>query len=130
MSCMEQNVKAEKGQMNSKEQDEIHNNLLDLSSPDPKSQAAIDKMPEAKKKRYNDATTKEFEGMKKKNVMKNIRMTDVPAGSKLYICVVNWVTKFVLGTYSKTKCRICFGGHHYVKSFPIVLHLLSIFAAY
>ena len=49
MSCMEQNVKAEKGQMNSKEQDEIHNNLLDLSSPDPKSQAAIDKMPEAKK---------------------------------------------------------------------------------
>ena len=117
MSCMEQNVKSEKGQMNSNEQDEIHNNLLDLDSPDPKSQAAIDKMPESKKKRYNDATTKEFEGMKRKNVMKNIRMTDVPAGSKLYICVVNWVTKFVLGIYSKTKCRICFGGHHYVKSF-------------
>ncbi len=69
---------------------------MDLSSPDPKSQAAIDKMPEAKKKRYNDATTKEFEGMKKKNVMENIRMTDVPAGSKLYICVVNreaWTTR-------------------------------------
>ncbi len=57
MSCMEQDVKAEKGQMNSKEQDEIHNNLLDLGSPDPKSQATIDKMPEAKRKRYNDATT-------------------------------------------------------------------------
>ncbi len=117
MSCMEQNVKTEKGQTNSKEQDEIYNNLLDLSSPDPKSQAAIDKMPEAKKKRYNDATTKEFDGMKKKNVMKNIRMTDIQAGSKLYICVVNWVTQFVLGTYSKTKCRICFGDHHYVESF-------------
>ena len=117
MSCMEQNVKSEKGQMKTEDQNEIHNNLLELDSPDPKSQAAIDVMPKAKKKRFNDATQKEYEGMKKKKVMENVRMSDVPAGSKLYICVVNWVTKFVLGTYSKTKCRICFGEHHYVKSF-------------
>jgi transposase InsO family protein len=117
MSCMEQNLKSEKGRLNDNDMHKIHNDLLDLDSPDPKSQAAIDKMPEAKRKRYNDATKKEYEGMKKKNVMENVRMTDMPPGSKLYICIVNWVTKFVLGTYSKTKCRICFGGHLYVKSF-------------
>ena len=64
----------------SKEEQEIYNNLLDLNSPDPKSQSAIDKMPEEKRKRYNDATVKEFEGMKKKKVMEYIRITDLPAG--------------------------------------------------
>ena len=117
MSCMEQNLVQNQSKLNSREEQEIYNNLLDLSSPDPKSQSAIDKMPTEKRKRYNDATVKEFEGMKKKKVMEYIRITDLPAGSKIYICVVNWVTKFVLGTYSKTKCRICFGGHHYVKTF-------------
>ncbi len=117
MSCMEKNVKSEIGLMKTEDQNEIHNNLMELDSPDPKSQAAIDAMTEARKKRYNDATKREYEGMKNKKVMENVRMSDVPEGSKLYICVVNWVTKFVLGTYSKTKCRVCFGGHHYVKSF-------------
>ncbi len=117
MSCMEQNLGPKKGKLNSREENEIMQSLLDLSSPDPKSQAAIDKMPEAKRKRYNDATTKEFEGMQKKEVMECKRISDLPKGTKFYICVVNWTTKFVLGTYSKTKCRICFGGHHYVKSF-------------
>ena len=130
MSCMEQNLVQDKSKLNSKEEQEIYNNLLDLSSPDPKSQSAIDKMPEEKRKRYNDATVKEFEGMKKKKVMEYIRITDLPAGSKIYICVVNWVTKFVLGTYSKTKCRICFGGHHYVKLLQIALHPPSIFAVF
>ena len=114
---MEQNLKTEAGKLNNKEEEETYQKLLDLNSPDPKSQAAIDKMPELKKKRYNDATLKEFEGMKNKGVMEYIRITDLPQGSKIYICIVNWVTKFVLGIYSKTKCRICFGGHHYIKTF-------------
>ena len=96
MSCMEQNLVKDKSKLNSKEEQEIYNNLLDLNSPDPKSQSAIDKMPEEKRKRYNDATVKEFEDIKKKKVMEYIRITDLPAGSKIYICVVNWVTKFVL----------------------------------
>jgi hypothetical protein len=69
------------------------------------------------KKRYNDATSKEYEGMKAKGVMEFVRMSDIPKDAKIYICIVNWVTKFVLGIYQKTKCRICFGGHHYVKTF-------------
>jgi hypothetical protein len=117
MSCMEQNLESTAGQLNSREEKDVHRSLLDLNGPDPKSQAAINAMPKAKKKRYNDATKKEFEGMKKKKVMENVRISDVPKDSKLYICVVNWVTKFVLGTYSKTKCRICFGGHHYAKAY-------------
>jgi hypothetical protein len=104
--CMEQNLGPETGELNSREENEIMKSLLDLSSPDPKSQTAIDKMPEAKKKRYNDARTKEFEGIQKKQVMEYKRMSDLPKGTKLYICVVNWTTKFLLGTYSKTKCRI------------------------
>jgi hypothetical protein len=46
-----------------------------------------------------------------------VRITDIPKGAKIYICIVNWVTKYVLGVYQNTKCRICFGGHHYVKTF-------------
>jgi hypothetical protein len=117
LSCLEQNRKEESGQLNNKEEELIHKHLLDIGSPDPKSQAAINKMPAAKRKRYNDATRKEFEGMKQKGVMENVRISDVPPGMRIYICIVNWVTKFVLGIYSKTKCRICFGGHHYVKTF-------------
>jgi hypothetical protein len=116
MSCLEQNVKAESGKLNANEENEIHKNLLDIGSPDPKSQAAINKMPELKRRRYNEATIKEFEGMKAKNVMELVRISDIQ-NAKLYICIVNWVTKFVLGVYQKTKCRICFGGHHYVKTF-------------
>ena len=39
---MEQNLKLEAGKLNNKEEDEIYQNLLDLNSTDPKSQAAID----------------------------------------------------------------------------------------
>jgi transposase InsO family protein len=117
MSCLEQNLSKEAGNLNDENEQKLHDNMLDLSGPDPKSQAAIDRLPADQRKRYNDATTKEFKGMQQKGVMENVRITDLPKGSKIYICIVNWVTKFVLGTYQKTKCRICFGGHHYVKTF-------------
>jgi hypothetical protein len=74
-------------------------------------------LPQKARKRYNDATQKEYEGMKAKNVMEFVRMSDIPKETKIYICIVNWTTKYVLGVYQKTKCRICFGGHHYVKNF-------------
>jgi transposase InsO family protein len=117
MSCLEQNVKAESGKLNNINEDDILKSLQEIGSPDPKSQAAINKMPKQKRKRYNDATMKEYEGMKKKDVMEFVRKSDVPNDARIYICIVNWVTKFVLGKYQKTKCRICFGGHHYVKTF-------------
>jgi hypothetical protein len=110
-------MKAESGKLNDINEDDILKSLQEIGSPDPKSQAAINKMPEQKRKRYNDATMKEYEGMKKKDVMEFVRKSDVPKDARIYICIVNWVTKFVLGQYQKTKCRICFGGHHYVKTF-------------
>ena len=116
LSCMEQNVKSESGKLNDPDE-ELLKSLQDIGRPDPKSQKAIDKLPEHVRKRYNDATTKEYEGMKSKDVMEFVRMTDIPKDAKIYICIVNWVTKYVLGVYQKTKCRICFGGHHYVKTF-------------
>ena len=116
LSCMEQNVKKESGKLNDPDE-ELLKSLQDIGRPDPKSQKAIDKLPEHARKRYNDATTKEYEGMKSKDVMEFVRMTDIPKDAKIYICIVNWVTKYVLGVYQKTKCRICFGGHHYVKTF-------------
>jgi hypothetical protein len=116
LSCMEQNIGKESGKLNDPEEN-LMKNLQDIGNPDPKSQKAIDKMPEQARKRYNDATKKEFDGMKSKGVMEFVRMTDIPKDAKIYICIVNWVTKYVLGVYQKTKCRICFGGHHYVKTF-------------
>ncbi len=50
-------------------------------------------MPEQVRKRYNDATMKEYEGMKSKGVMEFVRISDLPKDAKIYICVVNWVTK-------------------------------------
>jgi hypothetical protein len=117
MSCLEQDMKAESGKLKDINEDDILKSLQEIGSPDPKSQAAINKMPEQKRKRYNDATMKEYEGMKTKDVMEFVRKSDVPKDARIYICIVNWVTKFVLGQYQKTKCRICFGGHHYVKTF-------------
>jgi transposase InsO family protein len=116
LSCLEQNIGKESGKLNDPEED-LMKSLQDIGRPDPKSQKAIDLMPEHSKKRYNDATRKEYEGMKAKDVMEFVRMTEIPKGAKIYICIVNWVTKYVLGKYQKTKCRICFGGHHYVKTF-------------
>ena len=117
LSCMEQQIKSESGNLKDPEEDLIHKSLQEIGNADPKSQKAIDKMPEQVRKRYNDATMKEYEGMKSKGVMEFVRISDLPKDAKIYICIVNWVTKFVLGVYQKTKCRICFGGHHYVKTF-------------
>ena len=94
-----------------------HFHPIGLDEKDPKSQKEIDRMPPAKAKRFNMATQKEFQGMKSKKVIEYVRITDIPRSAKIYNCVVNWVTKTVLGVYVKTKCRICFGGHRYDKKF-------------
>jgi hypothetical protein len=116
LSCLEQGLGKESGKLNDPDED-LLKSLQDIGKPDPKSQKAIDKLPEHARKRYNDATTKEYEGMKAKKVMEFVRISDIPKNAKIYICIINWVTKYVLGIYQKTKCRICFGGHHYVKTF-------------
>ena len=46
MSCLEQNVKTESGKLNNINEDDILKSLQEIGSPDPKSQAAINKMPE------------------------------------------------------------------------------------
>jgi hypothetical protein len=117
LTCMEQGIKAESGKLKDTNEDLMHQAMNDIGGPDPKSQKAIDRLPEKHRQRYNEATKREYEGMKKKDVMEFVRMSDIPSGSKIYICIVNWVTKYVLGIYQKTKCRICFGGHHYNKLF-------------
>ncbi len=55
--------------------------------------------------------------MKKKQVMELVPASTIPSATKIYPSVVNWTTKKVLKVYSKTKCRICFGGHRYDKTF-------------
>ena len=117
LTCMEQGIKTESGSLKDPNEDLIHQAMNDIGGSDPKSQKAIDRMPEKHRQRYNEATKREYDGMKKKDVMEFIRMSDIPRESKIYICIVNWVTKYVLGIYQKTKCRICFGGHHYNKLF-------------
>ncbi len=116
LSCLEQGIGKESGKLNDPDEDLLQSQQ-NIGNDDPKSQKAIDRMPAEARKRYNDATTREYEGMKSKEVMEFVRITDIPMDAKIYICIVNWTTKYVLGVYQKTKCRICFGGHHYVKTF-------------
>jgi hypothetical protein len=92
-------------------------NAVDLSVPDPKSQSDIDKMDPKDAKRFNDATFTEVNGMKDKQVFVNATLDELPPGTKFYQSVVNWTSKTNLGVYVKTKCRICFGGHTYDKSY-------------
>ena len=92
-------------------------NEVNLNIADPKSQGEIDKMEPNDAKRFNDATTYEVKGMKNKDVFENITMNDLPRGTPIYQSIVNWTSKTNLGVYVKTKCRICFGGHRYDKSF-------------
>ena len=47
--------------------------MNDIGGPDPKSQKAIDHLPEKQRQRYNEATKREFDGMKKKEVMEFVR---------------------------------------------------------
>jgi hypothetical protein len=90
---------------------------VNLNIPDPKSQGDIDRMKPEDAKRFNEATFSEVNGMKGKGVFKNTTMDDLPPGTKVYQSVVNWTSKTNLGVYVKTKCRICFGGHRYDKSY-------------
>jgi hypothetical protein len=90
---------------------------VNLSVPDPKTQSEIDKMDPMDAARFNNATMSEVDGMKSKNVFVNTTMADLPPGTKVYESVVNWTSKTNLGVYVKTKCRICFGGHRYDKSY-------------
>jgi hypothetical protein len=90
---------------------------VNLSIPDPKSQSEIDRMDLKDAKRFNDATITEVNGMKGKQVFVNATMDELPIGTKVYQSVTNWTSKTNLGIYVKTKCRICFGGHMYDKSY-------------
>ena len=92
-------------------------NGVNLNIPDPKTQSEIDRMDPMDAMRFNDATISEVDGMKSKNVFVNRTMADLPPGTKVYESVVNWTSKTNLGIYVKTKCRICFGGHRYDKSY-------------
>ena len=90
---------------------------VNLTIQDPKSQSEIDRMDPQDAKRFNDATISEVNGMKSKNVFKNTTLDALPEGTTLYQSVVNWTSKTNLGVYVKTKCRICFGGHRYDKTY-------------
>ncbi len=68
-------------------------------------------------KRFNDANLNEVKGMKNKDVFEHTTMDELPRGTKIYQSIVNWTSKTNLGAYVKTKCRICFGGHQYNKSY-------------
>jgi hypothetical protein len=94
-----------------------NNQEVNLDIPDPKSQNDIDRMDPEDAKRFNDATISEVNGMKGKNVFVNTTMEALPPNTKIYESVVNWTSKTNLGIYVKTKCRICFGGHRYDKSY-------------
>jgi hypothetical protein len=68
-------------------------------------------------KRFNDATISEVKGMKQKDVFEYVTIDELQQGTKIYQSIVNWTSKMNLGVYVKTKCRICFGGHIYDKSY-------------
>jgi hypothetical protein len=92
-------------------------NEINLDIPDPKTQNDIDKMNPKDAKRFNDATVAEVKGMRNKGVMEYTTLDELPEGTKTYQSIVNWTSKTNLGIYIKTKCRICFGGHRYDKSY-------------
>ena len=77
LTCMEQSIKTESGILNDSNEDSIHQAMNDIGGADPKSQKAIDRMPEKHRQRYNEATKREYEGMKNKDVMEFVRMSDI-----------------------------------------------------
>jgi hypothetical protein len=94
-----------------------NDNEVNLTIPDPKSQSDIDKMNPKDAKTFNDATITKVNGMKGKQVFVNATIDELPPGTTVYQSIVNWTSKINLGVYVKTKCRICFGGHMYDKSY-------------
>ena len=118
MSCLESGVPSSTCLLSTARTTALHATFpSDFDEPDPKSQKEINLLPPNKAKRFNDATLTEFLGMKAKQVMELIPASSIPTGTKIYPAVVNWTAKKVLGVYSKTKCRICFGGHRYNKTY-------------
>ncbi len=93
------------------------NGDVNLDCPDPKSQRDIDDMSPKDAFRFNNATLTEVNGMKNKKVFVNATLDELPQGTKIYQSVVSWTSKTNLGVYVKTKCRICFGGHIYDKTY-------------
>jgi hypothetical protein len=90
---------------------------INLTTVDPKSQSDIDRMDPKDAERFNKATIAEVSGMKHKKVFEYATLDKLPRGTKIYQSIVNWTSKTNLGVYVKTKCRICFGGHIYDKSY-------------
>jgi hypothetical protein len=118
LSCLESKVPPALCLMSTPRTSALHATFSgEIDGRDPKSQKEIDLLPPEEAKRYNDATIAEFNGMKKKQVMELVPSSSLPSNTKIYPSVVNWTTKKVLGVYSKTKCRICFGGHRYDKTY-------------
>ena len=118
LSCLESKIPPDLCLMSSPRTSALHATFQgDIDGRDPKSQREIDRLPPEEAKRYNDATRAEFNGMKKKQVMELVPASSIPSATQIYPSVVNWTTKKVLGIYSKTKCRICFGGHRYDKTY-------------
>jgi hypothetical protein len=66
--------------------------------------------------RYRDATALELAGLKKKCISL-IPKRAVPSGQRIYHASVNWTTKFTNGAYTKTKCRACFAGNTFDKTY-------------
>ena len=90
---------------------------VNLTTVDPKSQSDIDRMDPKDAERFNKATIAEVNGIKHKKVFEHTTLDELPRGTKIYQSIVNWTSKTNLGVYVKTKCRICFGGHIYDKSY-------------
>jgi hypothetical protein len=119
LSSLESGVPSELCLLTSPRASDLHTAFESVfyDGPDPKSQKDIDRLPPAQAKRYNDASIQEFNGMKRKQVMELVPLGTLPRNTQVYPSVVNWTTKKVLGVYTKTKCRICFGGHRYDKTY-------------
>ncbi len=108
LSCLEQQLKDKSGKLKDKDED-LFLKALQKGNPDPKPQKESDKLSKEEQKRYHDAMKAEYEGMKAKEVMEFVRFTDVPKECKVYICIVNWLTKYVLEVYSKQSAESVLG---------------------
>jgi len=55
LNCMEQGIKSESGKLTDTNEELVHHAMNDIGGPDPKSQKAIDRLPEKHRQRYNEA---------------------------------------------------------------------------
>lgn len=82
---------------------------------DPVRWSEIQAMKESEADRYKEATMKELRGLKEKCITL-VKRSSIPQHTRIYNASVHWVTKFVNGSYDKTKCRACFAGNTFDKS--------------